>query len=345
MDMITIRSQLTQGFTLVENDFLDRFLPKANGEFVKIYLYLLRSAESSRALSISSIADKMNCTEKDVSRALKYWEKEGAVFLSFDDDGDISELVFNSSPMGKTTRVSAFDNEPKVLRSSDITSERMTELGKREDIRELFFISQQYLGRPLSRPEMQKICFFYDGLDMAPDLIDFLIEYCVSRGHTSFHYIEKVAVNWCDQDITTVREARKSVGSYHKEYYDILKALGINNHHPIEAETKLMKKWIEKYAFPMDIITEACTRTVINAAKPTLNYTDGILSKWYSKGVKTLEDVARLDAEHEEASKKSAASGGKKGSAASKSKANSFNDFEQREYDYDALEKKLLKKG
>ena len=63
------------GVTLIENIFIDQYMPKANGEFVKLYLYLLRCADTERELTLSSIADVFDHTEKDVKRALAYWEK------------------------------------------------------------------------------------------------------------------------------------------------------------------------------------------------------------------------------------------------------------------------------
>ena len=340
MDTIRIRSCYLQDVTMVSNDFLDRFLPEANGDFLKVYLYLLRTAgRRAESFSLCGIADRMNCTEKDVERALRYWEKEGVLQLAYDEDGALTELAFASS---FAPGLHASKTAPSsVEKSSDITSERLQELGEREDIRELFFIAQQYLGKPLTRTEMQKLCFFYDGLQLSPDLIDYLIEYCISKGHPSFHYIEKVAMNWKEQGITTVREARKAAGSYHREYYDILKALGINNHHPVDAETRVMKKWIEKYEFPMEIITEACTRTVMNASRPTLSYVDGILSKWNARGVRTMDDVLALDREH---ARNQAETKSREPAAGSGARPNSFTDFEQRSYDYSELEAQLTKK-
>lgn len=323
MDTIRIKSCFSQDVTVIANDFLDRFLPEANGDFLKIYLCLLRTAgKRSDSFSLSGIADRLNCTEKDVLRALRYWEKEHVVSLVTAEDGTITEVSFTSycSPDR--------DAAPSVTKSSQITSERMAELGESEDIRELFFIAQQYLGRPLTRSEMQKICFFYDNLRFSADLIDYLIDYCVSRGKNSFHYMEKVAISWKEQGITTVHEARVSVGSYHREYYDILKALGINNHHPVEAEIRLMKKWLEKYGFSMDIIREACTRTLMGTGKPTLNYVDSILSRWYQAGVRTADDIREQDAAHVAKPAKAAAHV-------------SFADFDQRTYDYRELESKL----
>ncbi len=344
MDTIRIRSCAAQDVTVISNHFLDRFLPCANGDFIKVYLSLLRAAgRQTEIFSLCMIADYLNCTENDVLRAIRYFEKEGALTVMLGEDGEITEIDF---PAGSDSAEPPRAAQPAVSKSSEVTGERMKELGEQDDIRELLFIAQQYIGKPLSRSETQKLCFFYDGLRFSPDLIDYLIDYCVSRGHTSFHYIEKVALSWKDQGITTVHEARMAAGSYHREYYDILKALGINNHHPVEAETNIMKKWLEKYGFSMDLITEACTRTILNAAKPTLNYTDGILSKWYAKGVQTIEDVKRLDEEHAGAASASSGPAGKaKRKGQSGSAANSFTDFGQREYDYASLETALLKKS
>ena len=64
--------------TIVPNQFIDRFMPSANGEFVKVYLYLLRCIHSHASnCTISEIADKFNNTEMDIQRALRYWQKEG----------------------------------------------------------------------------------------------------------------------------------------------------------------------------------------------------------------------------------------------------------------------------
>ena len=59
--------------TLVSNEFIDRYLAEANGEYVKVYLYLLRHKDEP--MSPGKIADGLNHTEADIRRALAYWEK------------------------------------------------------------------------------------------------------------------------------------------------------------------------------------------------------------------------------------------------------------------------------
>ena len=62
--------------TTVSDDFIENYMVAANGDYVKIYLYLLYCVKSDKMLSVSSLADLFQCTENDIKRALKYWESK-----------------------------------------------------------------------------------------------------------------------------------------------------------------------------------------------------------------------------------------------------------------------------
>ena len=80
---ITLSASYSDDATIIPNAFFDHYLPRANGEFLKIYLYLLRwLSQPDHALSLSGIADIFFMTENDVTRALKYWESEGLLTLT-----------------------------------------------------------------------------------------------------------------------------------------------------------------------------------------------------------------------------------------------------------------------
>ena len=71
---ILLKRDSSMAATYVPNTFIDKYMTHADGEFVKIYLYLLRCMNSpDTPFSISGTADKFDHTEKDVRRALKYW--------------------------------------------------------------------------------------------------------------------------------------------------------------------------------------------------------------------------------------------------------------------------------
>ena len=88
-----IYTDTPEGTTVIQNSFIDRYMPHANGEFVKVYLYLLRCANTGRELSLSSIADVFEHTEKDVQRAIAYWQKQGLLAVTFSSDEEIESAI------------------------------------------------------------------------------------------------------------------------------------------------------------------------------------------------------------------------------------------------------------
>ena len=119
MNNLNLYSETVSGYTAVSDLFIDEYVPSANGDFVKVYLYLLRLlTRKNSSLSISSLADTFNQTENDVMRALRYWDKSGLVCLSYDDNNQlcgitVKDLKNNSSPEPDRSRYATpeFNND------------------------------------------------------------------------------------------------------------------------------------------------------------------------------------------------------------------------------------------
>lgn len=341
-------------YTLVHNRFIEQHMVSANGEFVKIYLYLLHCSNMDVELSLSSIADTFNHTENDVKRALAYWEKLHLLQLSYDGNGALTEIAFTDSTPAQNLqkRVESYaDSLEQTTASAEAAStldpsapvkfavspQRKKELAAQEEIQQLLYIAEQYLAKTLSSTEVNHILYFYDELHFSFDLIEYLIEYCVSKGKRSINYIRKVALEWAAQSITTVSEAKKDTNLYHKDYYTILNAFGIQGRGPAQAEIEHMSRWIRQYGFSIDVILEACRRTINRTHTPNFQYTDKILSGWKEVGVRHITDIARLDQPAPQAASTQEVSSGK-----TKAANNKFNNFPQRKYDFDQLEQQLL---
>ena len=87
MSNFSVYRDVDNGCTYISNQLIDEFLAEANAAQIKVYLYLLRM--TGNATSVSDMADKFNYTEKDICRALKYWEKNKLLSLSYDIDGSV----------------------------------------------------------------------------------------------------------------------------------------------------------------------------------------------------------------------------------------------------------------
>ena len=90
MSALILRNHSHNNITIVENDFIDHYMVSANGEYVKVYLLLLRYQNIPEQLpDIPQMADLLENTEGDILRALKYWEKEGILSLEYDETNEL----------------------------------------------------------------------------------------------------------------------------------------------------------------------------------------------------------------------------------------------------------------
>ena len=346
MATISSPSNYYSDSTIVPNPFIDFYMVHANEAQIKIYLYLLRCTGNSQSVSVSQIADQFNHTEKDVIRSLKYWEREGLLALSMDEEKNISSIVLlpcnsvkkeKASPPIKGQIVSL--PVPPPAKKSSYSKEQLISFQEDGDLQQLLFITEQYLQKPLSSWEMNTLFYFYDSLHLSADLIEYLIEYCVNNNHKNMRYIEKVALAWAEEGITTVEQAKASTSHFKKEYYDILKAYGLNlnGRNPVDSEISYIKRWTTEYGFDFELIIEACNRTMSQIHQANFEYTDTILKNWKAAKVHHPSDLEALDLKHQKAKSDSLPL---KHSQAVQN--NRFNNFEQRAYDLDELESELL---
>lgn len=336
MTRLTLTNYVQGNATLLENEFIDNYMPAANGEYVKVYLLLLRYlGDPSNELSFSRItetlADTLDCTEKDIIRALNYWKKQG--LLEF--GGGTTELRKKTASPAKESS----ETIPAPQQETSMNTELLSQKNRRE-FREIIHVTEQYLGKTLSKTEADTIAWFYDELRLSADLIEYLIESCVENGHKSIHYIKKVALSWADSQITTVEEAKAYSDQYCRNSYAVLNAYGIKGRAASASEAADIRRWNEEYGFSCELILEACNRTMNAIHQPSFSYTESILRNWKDKGVKTLTDVRHLDLSHmqeQQNTKKQAAP------RSTRTSRKQFNNFEGRTYqDMDELTRRLI---
>ena len=337
MTHLKIRNHCQGGITLIDNGFIDYYMAEANGEYVKTYLLLLRYAPERSELTIAKIADHLECTERDVVRALTYWEKNDLLSLEYDQDGHICGLALSRLPEGANdyhvaAEVPEIPQEPAGILTASVSD--MRTYRNRKDFAELTYVAECYLGKPLSKTESDTLSYFLDDLRFPVDLIEYLIEYSVEGGHKSFRYMKAIARSWADKGVKSVEDAKRDADEYSTftgQCSRILKAYGISGRLAGESERAYIRAWIDEFNMPMDVILEACRRTLDSIHQPGFAHTNKILSDWHARGIHTLKDVERLDPKRPGRSAKTA-----------EKRTRRFNNAPARSYDMDELEKKLL---
>lgn len=352
MEQFLLQAEHNSSVTCVSNAFIDNYMPSANGEYVKVYLYLLRCLSGASCdCSLSVMGDIFEYTKRDLMRALVYWERMGLLELSYNEDKQLKSVtllnITNSDPTDPKKIVTHHDvqsSQPSAAKEPErreYTKDEVQMFSDQEDVSELLFIAERYMQRPLTHNEITSFLYWYDTLHFPIDLIEYLVEYCVSREHRQVRYMDKVALAWADIGIHTVEQAKRSANLYSQANYTVIKALGIKGRNLVELETSMIQKWTEEYGFSLEIIAEACNRTISATHQPSFEYTDRILTNWHKAKVKELSDIERLDQDY----KKTKSSHAADTKSAAKSTVNRFNNFAQRTYNYEELEKQMLNRS
>ena len=137
MKKLTLKNRAQSETTVLENEFIDHYMPEANGEYVKVYLLLLRYLNApSGTLTVSRIADMLDHTEKDVIRALNYWKKQG--LLEYE-----------------TTTASSSDAPKPQTPAAPADVPNIQQYRSRKEFKELLFVAEQYLGKTLSSMDIE----------------------------------------------------------------------------------------------------------------------------------------------------------------------------------------------
>lgn len=325
--------------TLVDNEFIDKLMPEANGEYVKVYLYLLRHQDAP--VEVSGIAEALRHTEADVRRALAYWERMGAICADEDQARESTGPQAGAGmQQGAGVRAGAGAAEyadaqagagvPETTagRAKErpvYSQEQVNRLAGNEDFTQLLYIAQRLLKKVFTPRECEVFAYLYDGLHLSSELLEYLVEHCAEGGHTSIRYIETVGLNWHERGIRTVEEAKTYTSGFRKDSFAVMRAFGLTDRRPGSSELDMMDRWFGQYGFTKELVLEACSRTLEATHSPSFRYADKILSEWKKAGVRTLSDVGSLDEQRK----------GRRSTP--KAKANQFHNFEQRNTDYDSM--------
>lgn len=286
------KNEYDLGETSFENIFLNDFMPSADGNFVKVYLLGYKMAKEYNGLknfSNSILADILGILESDVLRAWKYWENQGIVKITNDENSSIEFInlkelyiknVYNLKQEEKVEK----NNYNKVVENPEIAN---------------LLTRAEFLLRE-SIPPMKKmdIAHWISAYNMPASLIEEAIFYATEvKNIYNLNYIEKIVRNWSKENIRTIEDIEKSYIEHDEKYYrynKVLRLIGLEKKQFTQVDFNIINSWFSDLNFTMDIVTQACKKTA-NISTPSVNYVDAILRSWHKKGIKNVEDIEVKD--------------------------------------------------
>ena len=217
MSAITFKTKQINNSTPISNIFIEKYLPKANATYVKIYIYLYRFFYTNTQTSLKSVAANLSLLESDVINAIKYWESVGLMTLetnakTTDYCINFVNLIDNALSSNKLANDDK-ENKKKPVENNYTPEEIGHILKCNAEIKEFISFIESKYASSFSPKNLTQIISMFDNLILPLDIYSFLVTYAHTKGITSINsmlaYIEKIAVSLCEKNIRTLAEAEK----------------------------------------------------------------------------------------------------------------------------------------
>lgn len=270
-------------YVTLSADFVKNKLPGANPTFVKIYVYLAMLCADGADCEYGEIARTLGILESDLMAAVIYWQELG-------------ELVYTEGGItlgGQPAQIQPiFAPEPARELSAPHNVKNIAELISADpELSNMFMLAQEILGKTITEHDMETIYWFCTDLEMPPEVVLMLLEYCVSKGKNRMSYIEKVAVSWSEMHLNTPDSAAEYIQSEEQKtgfLYSIRKLMGISDRSLSQIEEKFLTKWHDELNMSEEMIALAYEYCIIQTAKLSFPYMDKIISRWAADGITTV---------------------------------------------------------
>lgn len=220
------------GAITVENKFIVEYMPYADGDYVKVYLYGLSLAarKSDADDTVERLARRLNLDIATVNAAIDYWTELGLMSRLGDD-------ICYFSPRNTRPKIKKYD----VDKYKEFN--RQTQL----------YVS----ARQITPNEFNEYYALMERMDVEWQAMVLIVKYCVNLkgNNVSCPYILAVARNLAQDGYRSADDVGERLDEYGVYYNDLMRVLGVMGGKHIDHEAvNLYKKWRMVYKFDKEVI-------------------------------------------------------------------------------------------
>lgn len=306
------------GDTPIENIFINDYMPMANGTYVKVYLLGYKYAhdrDGQIEVNNETIAKHLNISLEDILGAWDFWQGKGIIEKLPVEEGNpvnfkvkflnLKQLYIKNNFTILTQNVETKKVEIKKIETNkgkQYTTTDLIDANQIPAINNMFNSIDYIMRRQIVPMEKQKILGWIYDYNMNPDVIEKAFFYAVERkGKKQINYIEGIIRNWYDEGLTNIEAITESFRLKDEKYYryqKVMKSLGLDNRPITQGEMTIIDKWFDEYKYSLELVLKGCENSS-KVSNPTINYIDGVMSSWNTKGIKQVEDIETMDAPKE----------------------------------------------
>ena len=265
--------------TDIPDVFFADYLPQMEGDFAKVYLYVLFLSKFNKEVKINDLSKRLGIQFPIVQDALKYLEEQ-KLLIKLPDGysvSNIQELELSKLYSPKIT------SSPEDLEKSAKSQERAKVV---EEINNLFF---QGVMQPTWYTDID---FWFNKYGFDEQVILALFGYCANNRSLNRPYVQTVADAWAKNNIKTFNdldnyEAKKD--KIKKLSKEIAKRLHLSRNLTVYDE-EYLTKWTEEFGYDISIIELALKRSS-SMNSISFEYFDKILTEWHNNSLTSVSDV------------------------------------------------------
>lgn len=268
-------------------------LKLASGKAVKVLLYILKNKISE--IDYANLANALDISEEDAEDAVSYWQQVGVLYPCGSEPAAVvreNKAAEKAAPV-PTANDTAKEQRAKEKAAKMISPEEIADrVNKSKDVKFLFDSAENAFGKILNYTEQRTLIWLHDYYNIAPDILLMIMDLAKQTGKPNMSYVEKIAINWQENNINTHELAMREINRL-KNYYSFegqaAAKLGLNRT-LTPTERKFLKEWSDK-GVSIDMVVYAYEKTVDNIGKVKFSYMNKIITSWQENGITTVAEA------------------------------------------------------
>lgn len=267
--------------TQIPDIFFSEYLSSANGDFIKVYLYLLFLSKYDKDIKINDLSKKLGLSLNTIQDAIKYWEEQ-----------EVLTKKSNGYILNNLQEIELYKlYKPKTSLSAEQV-QKSAESQKRANAIE--YINNKYFSGLMPTTWYPDIELWFKKYSFDEEVMIALFSYCFDKSALHRNYIKAVADAWSKNNIKTYNDLEsyyEKQEKINKIANSISKKLGLNRG-LTQYEFAYIEKWNIDYNYPLEVIEIALKKTT-SKANPNFDYLDKLLTDWHDRNLKTVDQIQK----------------------------------------------------
>lgn len=265
--------------TDIPDVFFTEYLPAANGDYIKVYLYIIFLSKYDKDIKINDLSKKLALPLKTIQEAFKYWEEVGLLIKKH-----TGYIVTNVQEIELLKVYS-----PKLTSSPEDIKKNAKNQYRAKAIEN---INNQFFQGIMSPSWYNDIDLWFKKYNFDEQVMLALFNYCFDHSALHRNYIQVVADSWYKNNIKSFSdldkyyEKQEKISSLKKS---IIKKLGLNRNLTVY-EDAYVEKWAIDFGYSLDIIEIALKKTT-SKSNISFEYLNKIISDWHDHNFKTVTEI------------------------------------------------------